>query len=278
MKLASFEFNGKKSWGVVLNDNVLDVSLIDSRLPADLLTVLQQELISDIRIQHSDHLLPISQVKLLPPVLNPGLVVCLGLNYRDHADEVGLKYPKAPLLFSKSPRALAGARDDIIYPSNVEKLDYEVELALVIGKRAKNVSADEALNYVAGYSVLNDVSARCAQFADKQWFRGKSFDGFAPMGPYLVTVDEISNPNQLDLWCRVNGEQRQQSNTSNLIFSVEQIVSYVSQNMSLYPGDIIATGTPSGVGAFFDPPKLLQRGDVVEMGIGSLGELVNRII
>ena len=181
-------------------------------------------------------------------------------------------------MFAKAPSALIGPYDDIIYPKQVQKLDYEVELAVVIGRRAKRLSAEDAMKAVAGYMVLNDVSARCAQFGDKQWFRGKSFDTFCPTGPYIVTPDEIADPDKLDLKCWVNNELRQNSSTSQLLWPVREIVAYVSNQMTLLPGDIIATGTPEGVGCFREPPGLLSVGDVVEMEAGGIGRLRNRIV
>jgi 2-keto-4-pentenoate hydratase/2-oxohepta-3-ene-1,7-dioic acid hydratase in catechol pathway len=217
-------------------------------------------------------------VRLGAPVPRPGQIICLGLNYKDHADEQGVEYPKAPLLFGKSPLAAAGPGDDVVYPEGVQQLDYEVELAVIIGRAAKKVPAAQAGQYIAGYCVCNDVSARCCQFGDQQWFRGKSFDTFAPLGPALVTPDEAGDPHALPLTCKVNGELRQNSNTSHLIHGVAEIIAYITRGITLLPGDVISTGTPSGVGVFFKPPRLLNRGDVVEAEIQGLGKLVNRIV
>jgi 2-keto-4-pentenoate hydratase/2-oxohepta-3-ene-1,7-dioic acid hydratase in catechol pathway len=202
----------------------------------------------------------------------------VGLNYKDHADEQGVPYPKEPLLFGKSPMAAAGPNDDVVYPDGVEQLDYEVELAVVIGRTARKVAAAQAGQYVAGYCVFNDVSARCCQFGDKQWFRGKSFDTFAPFGPALVTPDEVPDPHGLTLTCKVNGELRQNSNTNQFIHRIENIIAHITRGITLQPGDVIATGTPSGVGVFFKPPRLLKRGDVVELEVQGLGKLVNKIV
>jgi 2-keto-4-pentenoate hydratase/2-oxohepta-3-ene-1,7-dioic acid hydratase in catechol pathway len=200
------------------------------------------------------------------------------LNYKDHADEQGHPYPEAPLLFGKSPMAVCGPNDSIVYPEGVTQLDYEVELCVIIGKTAKKISAEDALGYVAGYCVFNDVSARDCQFGDKQWFRGKSFDTFAPFGPALVTPDEAGDPHALKLTCKVNGELRQNSNTGNLIHTVDKIIAYITGGITLQPGDVIATGTPSGVGVFLKPPRLLNKGDVVELEVQGLGKVTNKIV
>lgn len=189
-----------------------------------------------------------------------------------------MEYPKAPLLFGKSPLAAAGPCDEVVSPDGVEQLDYVVELAVIIGRTARKVPAAQARQYIAGYCVLNDVSARCCQFGDKQWFRGKSFDTFAPAGPALVTPDEVPAPHSLTLTCKVNGGLRQNSNTSRLVHRLDELIAYITRGITLLPGDVLSTGTPSGVGVFFKPPRLLKRGDIVEAEIQGLGKLVNRIV
>jgi 2-keto-4-pentenoate hydratase/2-oxohepta-3-ene-1,7-dioic acid hydratase in catechol pathway len=215
--------------------------------------------------------------KWLPPVI-PGKIICLGLNYYDHAKEARMKIPKYPILFSKAVSSLVGHKDPIIPPLGNTKVDYEVELAVIIGKKGKNIEKEDTMDYVCGYTILNDVSERAAQFEDGQWFRGKSFDTFCPLGPYLVTKDEIPNPHNLKLETYVNKELRQSSNTNNLIFKIPEIVSFCSMSMTLYPGDVIATGTPGGVGIFYDPPKLLKPGDKVTLVIEKIGKLENPVI
>ncbi len=209
-------------------------------------------------------------IRLGPPICRPSKLVCIGLNYADHAAESGMKPPKEPVLFFKSTTAICGPFDNLILPGN--KTDWEVELALVIGRRASYVTRECAMDYVAGYVLHNDYSEREFQVErGGQWCKGKGCDTFAPLGPFLATQDEIPDPNSLDLWLRVNGETIQQSNTRNFIFSVPEVVSYVSRFMTLLPGDVISTGTPSGVGLGFDPPRYLREGDIVELGIDGLG-------
>ena len=211
-------------------------------------------------------------VILAPAVARPSKIVCIGLNYASHAEEAGMEAPSEPVVFFKATTAWAGPNDDIVIPRDSNKTDWEVELAVVIGKRAKYVSEDEALNYVAGYGVHNDYSEREWQLEKGgQWVKGKSADTYAPFGPYLATSDEVSNPNDLRLWLNLNGEQLQDGCTSDFIFNIQQVVSYLSRFMTLLPGDVISTGTPAGVGLGFDPPVYLKEGDVVELGIDGLG-------
>lgn len=214
--------------------------------------------------------------KWLPPV-TPSKIICLGLNYRDHAEEVGEEIPDHPTLFSKAVSSLIGHKDPIIHPLGDTQVDYEVELAVVVGKRGKKIEKSNAIDHIGGYTILNDVSERTAQFEDGQWFRGKSFDTFCPLGPYLVTPDEIPDPHDLTVKTRVNGELRQSSTTKNLIATIPEILSFCSASMTLYPGDVIATGTPGGVGVFYDPPKLLEPCDTVTLTIERIGTLENPV-
>ena len=210
--------------------------------------------------------------RLGPPIHKPGKIVCIGLNYSKHAAESGMEIPKEPVIFFKSPSSVVGPFDDIIIPRDSEKTDWEVELALVIGKKASYVDKDNAMDHVAGYVLHNDVSERSFQLdRGGQWVKGKSADTFAPLGPYLVTKDEIPDPHNLGLWLKVNGKLLQDGHTSDLIFDIPTLISYVSQFMSLLPGDIISTGTPAGVGLGLNPPKYLEPDDVVELGIDGLG-------
>ena len=213
-----------------------------------------------------------NNIRIGPPISRPSKIVCVGLNYAKHAAESGMIIPDEPVLFFKSSSAITGPYDPIIIPKNSSKTDWEVELAIVIGKRASYVSKEDALNYIAGYVLHNDVSEREFQIERSgQWVKGKSCDSFAPIGPFIATADEIENPNNLNLWLKVNGEEMQNSNTSDFIFNIEEVVSYISQFMTLIPGDIISTGTPFGVGLGLNPPKYLKEGDIVELGIEGLG-------
>jgi 2,4-didehydro-3-deoxy-L-rhamnonate hydrolase len=210
--------------------------------------------------------------RLGSPIKRPSKIVCVGLNYTKHALESGMAVPEVPILFMKATSSLCGPFDDILIPRNSSKTDWEVELAVIIGKKATYVNKDEAMDYVAGYALHNDVSERDFQLNHGgQWVKGKSADNFAPLGPYFVTKDEIKDPHNLRLWLKVNGETMQDSNTSDLVFDVPTLVSYISQYMTLLPGDIISTGTPSGVGLGLKPPRYLKEGDVVELGIDGLG-------
>lgn len=223
-------------------------------------------------------LYPEAEVKLKAPIPRPGKIICLGLNYRDHAEEAKAKVPPHPVIFSKFATAVIGHEDPILYPKICRQLDYEIELAFIIGKGGRDIPEEEAYDHIAGYTIFHDVSARDIQFADKQWTRGKTLDTFAPMGPYLVTRDEIPDPHNLTMKLRVNGKVMQDSNTKNMIFKIPYIVAFLSQGITLEPGDVIATGTPAGVGIFRKPPALLQVGDVVELEIEGLGILRNHIV
>jgi 2-keto-4-pentenoate hydratase/2-oxohepta-3-ene-1,7-dioic acid hydratase in catechol pathway len=210
-------------------------------------------------------------------IARPGKIVCVGLNYLDHAQEGGMELPKAPLLFSKWPNTLIGDGDAIVLPPEATEVDYEAELGVVIGTTAKRVGEADALDHVEGYICLNDVSARDMQFGDGQWTRGKSLDTFCPVGPRLVPREEIADPQQLGIRCILNGETMQDSSTAQMIFSVAEIIAYVSKVITLEPGDLIATGTPAGVGVFKDPKVLLEDGDEVSIEIDGLGTLTNPV-
>ena len=215
-----------------------------------------------------------SEQRFGPCIARPSKILCAGLNYRDHAEESGMPIPDEPILFTKATSSMVGPHDAIVIPRGSTKTDWEVELAIVIGQRANNVSEADALSHVAGYAVMNDVSERAWQLErGGQWLKGKSADTFAPLGPYLVTSDEVPNPDNLKLWLRRNGETIQDSSTEQMIFGVAYLVSYISQFMSLLPGDIISTGTPPGVGMGFKPePVYMKPGDVIELGVEGLGE------
>jgi 2-keto-4-pentenoate hydratase/2-oxohepta-3-ene-1,7-dioic acid hydratase in catechol pathway len=223
--------------------------------------------------------IPLSDIRLLPPVPRPGKIVAIGLNYRDHSIESGATTPpKSPIIFAKFTTSIAGPEDAIVITVGNPNVDYEAELAVVVGRRGKAIRAAHAFEYVAGYMPLNDVSARVWQFGDKQWVRGKSCDTFCPTGPYLTTSDEVPDPHTLAIRARVNGVTMQDSHTSKMIFGVPALIEFTSASITLEPGDIIATGTPEGVGAFRQPPVFLKPGDVVEVEIDRLGVLRNQVV
>lgn len=217
--------------------------------------------------------------RLGPPIARPNKIVCIGLNYRDHAAETGAEPPREPVIFLKATTALVGPNDDVVIPKGASKLDWEVELAVIIGQTARYVPRERAMEHVAGYALHNDYSERTFQLErGGQWVKGKSADTFAPIGPYLATKDEVSEPHDLSMWLKVNGAFRQRSSTSNMIFGVEALVSYVSEFMTLLPGDVISTGTPAGVGLGMKPdPQYLRPQDIVELGIDKLGESRQRV-
>ena len=218
--------------------------------------------------------------RLGPPIRRPSKIICIGLNFRDHAAETGAELPKEPVIFFKATTALVGPNDPLVMPRNATKVDWEVELAIVIGREARYVAEDQALAHVAGYALHNDYSERSFQLErGGQWVKGKSADTFAPLGPFLATRDEVKDPQRLGMWLKVNGEVRQRSNTSNMVFGVKALVSYLSQFMTLLPGDVISTGTPGGVGMAMKPsPVYLKPGDVVELGIEGLGESRQQVV
>jgi len=219
------------------------------------------------------------EVRLGAPLARPSKIVCVGLNYAQHAAESGMDVPKEPVLFFKATSALVGPNDDIIIPKGSTKTDWEVELSIVIGKKASYVEEADALDHIAGYVLHNDVSERAFQLERSgQWVKGKSCDTFAPVGPFIATTDEIADPNNLNLWLKLNGEIMQNSSTSDFIFNVQHVISHISQFMTLLPGDIISTGTPFGVGLGLTPPKYLKAGDVVELGIEGLGTSKQNVV
>jgi acylpyruvate hydrolase len=223
-------------------------------------------------------LIPLAGVELNPPVTAPGKILAIGLNYAAHAAEGNAKEQEFPLVFTKNVTSLVGMKGEITLPRISDMIDYEAELAVIIGKHAKSVSADEAMDYVAGYTIMNDVTARDLQRRERQWSRAKGLDTFAPCGPWLVTTDEITDPHSLEIELTVNGETRQHANSGDLIFKIPQLIEFISQDLTLEPGDIISTGTPSGVGAYMNPPVFLKDGDMVEISISGIGVLSNRVV
>ncbi len=274
MKLIRFGEAGKEKPGVQLKDGTrLNVSAFghdydENFFGEEGIAQLQKWLES-----HKEECPKVeSSVRLGPPLVRPSKLVCVGLNYAKHAEESGMEIPKEPVLFFKATSAIVGPNDDLIIPKGSQKTDWEVELAVVIGKKASYVSEADALDHVAGYVLHNDYSEREFQIERSgQWVKGKSCDTFAPIGPFIATKDEIKDPNQLDLWLTLNGETMQKSNTSDFVFDISEQISYISQFMTLLPGDIISTGTPFGVGLGLKPQRYLKPGDVVELGIEGLG-------
>ena len=278
MKFVRYQRDSGPRWGVEDGGTVYDVSGLPDGEPA--LDELSNSAVQRrIRQRIDAGSLPeadAGEVDFLAPVPKPGKIVCVGLNYHDHAEEQDEEVPDSPLLFGKAPTTVTNPGDPIVHPGDGQEVDYEVELAVVIGKEAKDVAAEDVPEYVAGYTALNDVSGRTAQFEDGQFFRGKSFDTFSPMGPALVTGEEF-DPNAVDVETRLNGETVQESNTEEFIFDVWESVEYISETMTLRPGDVISTGTPAGVGIFRDPPELLEPGDEVEIEIEGIGTLRNPV-
>ncbi|MDG1793009.1 MAG: fumarylacetoacetate hydrolase family protein [Flavobacteriaceae bacterium] len=274
MKLIRFGTINKEKPGVLLpNGTKLDVSAFVSDYNEDFFGNNGIEKLQ-IWLDNNQENCPIVEdtIRLGAPLVRPSKIVCVGLNYAKHAAESGMDVPQEPVLFFKATSAIVGPFDNIIIPKSSTKTDWEVELAVVIGKTASYVSESEALNHVAGYVLHNDVSERAFQLEQSgQWVKGKSCDTFAPIGPFIATAEEIDNPNNLNLWLKVNGAEMQNSSTSDFIFNIQQVVSYISQYMTLLPGDIISTGTPFGVGLGLTPPRYLKDGDVVELGIEGLG-------
>ena len=289
MKLIRFKYNDKISYGILKNNKILCLPQTSDQFPKSLEELITFNMEKLIKIEHSIRNFSekelkkatyrLDQVELLAPIINPPKIICLGLNYRDHAAEQGAKIPDEPIIFMKPRTAIIGPNQPIIKPSFVEKLDYEGELAIIIGKRGKNIPVSKAKNYIFGYTIFNDVSARDIQFKDRQWTRGKSFDTFAPIGPCIVTRNQLNDPNNLRIRTWVNGQLRQNSTTRNMVFNVYEIIYHISRVMTLEPGDIIATGTPAGVGVFMKPkPKFLKHGDIVEIEIEGIGKLKNQVI
>jgi acylpyruvate hydrolase len=218
-----------------------------------------------------------SEIRVEAPVTNPKKMICVGHNYREHILEMGRELPSNPVVFAKYANTIIGPEDNIPFYPISEQLDYEAEFTFVVGKQARNVSEEEALDYVAGYTIMNDVTYRDIQRRTLQWMQGKSVDGSAPMGPWLITSDELTDPSGLDIVLTVNGEERQRSNTSSLVFTVQKLVAFLSNLMTLEPGDVILTGTPGGVGVAMDPPGFLKDGDVVKIEVDKVGVLENRV-
>jgi 2,4-diketo-3-deoxy-L-fuconate hydrolase len=274
MKLIRFGEVGKEKPGIQLaNDIKIDVSQFGEDYNEGFFeTNGIQRLRSWLKDNESKCPIISEDVRLGSPVCRPSKLLCIGLNYAKHAAEAGMKIPSEPVLFFKSTTAIIGPYDDVIIPKGSEKTDWEVELAVVIGKKASYISKDEVIDHIAGYVLHNDISERAFQIErEGQWCKGKGCDTFAPLGPFLATTDEIKDPNNLKLWLKLNGKTMQDSSTSDFIFNIQEAISYISQFMTLLPGDVISTGTPFGVGMGLNPQQFLKPGDVMELGIEGLG-------
>jgi 2-keto-4-pentenoate hydratase/2-oxohepta-3-ene-1,7-dioic acid hydratase in catechol pathway len=268
----------------VIGDVVLDINAAQPFLPSSLEEILRRGLLPELQNLVDNaveidkkHFRKLKELELYPPITRPSKIICLLLNYEGHAREQNKEPPARPTVFAKAPSALSGPFDDIIIWPGVDKMDAEAELAVVIGREGRLIGTGEALDYVAGYMLFNDVSARRIQRDDRQYFRGKSFDTFAPCGPWLMTPDEVGDPHDLRITQRLNGEIMQEASTSELISTVPEIISHLSAGMTLMPGDIIATGTPAGVGVFRDPPVHLADGDIVEIEIEKIGKISSKV-
>ncbi len=292
MKLITYRKESGYSIGAIIEDHVLDLGkFLGAKI--DMLGLLDmgekgmqktreavEKAEDDLALGKNDRLLKLSSLKLAAPIPRTRKnIVCLGLNYAEHVKEAGSQkdLPPHPVFFTKPPTAITGPFDPVVYNRAVQKLDYEVELAFVIGKKGKYIKKKDAYDHIAGYMVFQDISERVLQRQHLQWYRGKSHDTFAPMGPYLVTQDEVGDPMNLIIWCKVNGEIRQNANTSDLIFNIKTIINTLSDGITLDVGDVFATGTPSGVGAAH-PLSLLKVGDVIESHVENVGTMRNEVV
>jgi 2,4-didehydro-3-deoxy-L-rhamnonate hydrolase len=276
MKLVRFGQKGNARPGLWKDGNIVDLREIFPRIPDISETFFREGWLERIaQVKNPGRKI---EVRIASPIHRPSKIICLGKNYAEHAKEGGFENPEKPLIFCKTPNALTGPYDPIILPKSSGRVDWEVELAVIIGKEGKRINKTDAFHYVAGFTVMNDVSGRQAQFSDSQWFRGKSFDSFAPAGPFIVTPDEIDDVNNLRLTAVVDGEIMQDGNTRDMIFDIGDIIENISEDITLIPGDIISTGTPAGVGIFRDPPVVLKPGNVVECHIEQIGTIINKVV
>jgi 2-keto-4-pentenoate hydratase/2-oxohepta-3-ene-1,7-dioic acid hydratase in catechol pathway len=284
MRLATLNTARGPRPAVLVQDRFVDLAAADARFPASVRTMLADPallaLARDVADRPGAASVPVAEARLHAPVHDPQKIVCVGLNYRDHAAESKMPIPREPVLFSKFPSALIGHGEPIVVPKVSTKVDYEAELVIVIGKRGRRIPEAKAMDHVAGYSVGHDVSARDWQLEKdgKQWMVGKTFDTFAPVGPTLVTKDEVPDPHRLGIRLRLDGKTMQDSNTAQMIFSVAQLVSYLSAVFTLEPGDLVFTGTPPGIGHALNPPVYLKGGEVTEVEIDTLGTLRNPVV
>jgi len=284
MKLARFEHGDREDWGAICGDGIAPSSeVLPGVAPRTLDDLISDEEVfrqlKDCDVRKPRRAVPLKEVRLLHPIARPSKIVCLGLNYRDHAQEAGKQLPKNPIIFMKGRNALTGPYDSIIYPSITKELDYEGELVVIIGKRGKRIGREEAMDFIAGYMVGDDVSARDVQMRDGQWTRGKTLDTFAPTGPWITTVDEAGDASDLVVDTYVNGERRQHGTTGDMVFGVAETVELLSQDITFEAGDLIMTGTPSGVGLYMKPTAgYLNPGDLVRVEISGLGHIENKVV
>jgi len=292
LRFVRYLHSGVELYGLLSYDEIIGLQTLagalETLLPSTIeeliglgeegIRTVEQLMFNSTKAEKREATSKIGDATLLAPVSSPPKIICLGLNYRDHAEEAGADIPDEPIVFMKPRTAIVGPDDLVIRPAFVEELDYEAELAIIIGKKGKNIPVSEAKKHIFGYTAFNDISAREIQFKDKQWTRGKSFDTFAPIGPCITTADQIGNPSNLNIRTRVNGELRQDSSTKNMVFDVYEVIHHISRVMTLEPCDIIATGTPAGVAVFTKPtPKFLSPGDLVEVEIENIGNLRNKV-
>lgn len=267
MKIAQYKHKGQIGVGIVSGEMIT---------PLDCRGNMLSYILEPLSCRPGDETIPIRDIRFAPPVSNPSKIIAIGLNYLDHVRESKGKIPELPMVFAKFPNSLVGHGDLITWSTEItNKVDFEAELAVVVGKETYGCDAEEAMDCIFGYTCANDVSARDLQFGDGQWVRGKSLDSFCPLGPWIVTADDIPDPNQLDIRCLLNGTPMQESNTSLMIFKIPQLISFLSRHFTLNPGDIILTGTPHGVGAFRDPSIYLTDGDEIAVEISGIGKLIN---
>lgn len=286
LKFVNFQLNSQIRLGVKVENGIMDIAQVSDAYSLEVPNTIEQIIVAGKSVieklqkyvESTSFLIDEDNIVYAPCVTNPEKIICIGLNYLDHANESKMEIPLSPVVFSKFSNALAGNKQEILLPINAKQFDYEAELVIVIGKTAESVSRENAMSYIFGYTIGNDLSARDLQFRTGQWLLGKTCNGFAPIGPYLVTADEV-NPSDLEISCRVNGELRQQGNTKNMIFDCAYIVSYLSQHMTLKPGDIIFTGTPAGVILGYPEEKRvwLKSGDEVSVSIEKIGTLINKL-
>ncbi|XP_025094981.1 fumarylacetoacetate hydrolase domain-containing protein 2-like [Pomacea canaliculata] len=285
MRFVQFEWSGRKGVGVEVEDggDVVDVTEADPSVPHNMRDFIDgghRNLLAAQNAVNSGHfVLKREKVKIIAPITNPEKLLCIGMNYIDHCKEQDCPIPEEPVVFSKFNSAIIGPTDDLIYPEETKQLDWEVELAVVIGKTAKNVPVEKAMDYVFGFMVAHDVSARDWQFKNGgQFLLGKTMDGFCPLGPAIVMKEDLRDPHNLKMWTRVNGIVKQDSSTNQLVFKTPELITFLSRFMTLKPGDVILTGTPPGVGVFRKPPEFLKRGDIVEVEIEDIGTLRNKVV
>ncbi|XP_048368800.1 fumarylacetoacetate hydrolase domain-containing protein 2-like [Sphaerodactylus townsendi] len=289
MRLVQFQAKGSTAnpqIGLEEKDggNVIDLNAFDPSLPRTMRTFLEEGdaafAVAKRAQESGQHILPRAEVSLLAPITNPDKVICVGMNYVNHCLELNIKIPKEPIIFSKFPSSIVGPYDEIILPAESQEVDWEVELAFVIGKKGKNIQESDAMSHVVGFTVAHDVSARdwLVEKNGKQWLLGKTFDTFCPLGPALVTRNSVSDPHNLGIRCRLNGELVQNSSTNQMIFKTEALIAWVSKFVTLFPGNIFLTGTPPGVGVFRKPPVFLKTGDEVQCEIDELGIIRNKVV